>query len=294
MLDQESVHGLRGPSRLLDLLGDRDQLRESGERALRDPFEVVPQTRLTLRAPIPVPPSVRDFIAFEGHLANAVEPLGLTIPPEWYEIPAFYFTNPAAIHGPMDEVAISPGSTQFDYELEVAAVIGKPGSDIRVEDAAEHIAGYTIMCDWSARDLQMHEMAVKLGPAKGKDSATTLGPALVTADELEVHRGPTGLQLAMTASVNGVQYSSGNLGDMHWSFEQMIAYASRGTRLVTGDVIGSGTVPTGCILELSRLHGAERFPWLKAGDEVRLEVEQLGCLSVRITESRQAEELSRA
>ena len=197
----------------------------------------------------------------------------------------FYFTNPSAVCGPHDDVAISPGSSQFDYELEIAAVVGRPGSNLSPGQADSHIAGYTVMCDWSARDLQMREMRQLLGPAKGKDSATSLGPALLTADELEPRRRGRAYDLEMTASVNGVPYSRGNLADLHWSFGQMLAYASRGTRVQVGDVLGSGTVGSGCILELSGLHGTEQYPWLGPGDEVRLEVEQLGAIVARITEA---------
>jgi 2-keto-4-pentenoate hydratase/2-oxohepta-3-ene-1,7-dioic acid hydratase in catechol pathway len=217
-------------------------------------------------------------MAFEEHVVTSMQAIGQKVDPTWYEIPVFYFTNPAAVKGPRDEVAISPGSSQFDYELEVAVIIGREGSDIPPAEAEDYIAGYTILCDWSARDLQAHEMRQGLGPAKGKDSATSLGPVLVTPDELEPHRSGKGFQLQMRASVNGVPYSEGSWSDIYWSFAQMIAFASRGTRLVPGDVIGSGTVGTGCILELSRVHGAQRFPWLKPGDRVRLEVEELGAI----------------
>jgi 2-keto-4-pentenoate hydratase/2-oxohepta-3-ene-1,7-dioic acid hydratase in catechol pathway len=176
-------------------------------------------------------------------------------------------------------VAIPPGATALDYELEVAAYIGRPGRDIAPEDAEGHIAGYTILNDWSARDLQVVEMRQMLGPAKGKDSATTMGPMFVTPDELEPYRAGNGHRLAMTASVDGKPYSRGDWSTLHWSFGQMIAYASRGTRLVPGDVIGSGTVGTGCILELSRVHGPEAYPYLQPGDEVTLEVEGLGAIS---------------
>jgi 2-keto-4-pentenoate hydratase/2-oxohepta-3-ene-1,7-dioic acid hydratase in catechol pathway len=277
LLVDGALHGLRGDERLIDLL---DRLPDAAERAVADPLEIVPEADAVLRAPIPAPPSIRDFMAFEEHVVTSMQAIGQVLDPTWYEIPVFYFTNPAAVLGPRDDVAISPGSSMFDYELEVAAVIGTPGSDIDPAGAAAHIAGYTILCDWSARDLQMREMKLGLGPAKGKDSATSLGPYLVTPDELG------DLDLAMTASVNGTPYSAGRLSDLYWSFEQLIAYASRGTRLVPGDVIGSGTVGTGCILELSRVHGAERYPWLAAGDEVRLSVQGLGEQRARVTAGR--------
>ena len=278
------IIGLPRTARLLDLLGDDgESLALAADEAASDPYEVVAYAGASLRAPIPVPPSIRDFLAFEAHVKTVREAQGVGVDPSWYELPVFYFSNPAAVFGPRDSIAISPGSQQFDYELEVAAVVGRGGSDLAPEEAEAHIAGYLVMSDWSARDLQLREMALRLGPAKGKDSATSLGPMLVTPDELEPWRRDGRLRLGMTASVNGVDYSAGNLGDLYWSFGQMMAYASRGTRLVPGDVIGSGTVGTGCILEHSLTHGSDRYPWLKAGDAVTLEVEGLGAIDARIT-----------
>ena len=165
------------------------------------------------------------------------------------------------------------------------------GSDLDPGSAERHIAGFAVMNDWSARDLQRREMKLSLGPAKGKDFATSLGPFLVTPDELEPYRKGRAFDLAMTASVNGVEYSRASLADIYWSFGEMLAYASRGTTLVPGDVIGSGTCGTGCILELSLVHGEEAYPWLKPGDEVVLEVERLGRLPNRVTEGRPLEPL---
>jgi 2-keto-4-pentenoate hydratase/2-oxohepta-3-ene-1,7-dioic acid hydratase in catechol pathway len=233
-----------------------------------------------------VPPSVRDFYAFEQHVRTARQRRGLEMDPDWYELPVFYFTNPSAIVGPSDDVAVPPGSEQLDYELEVAAVVGMPGADLDPEQAERHIAGYCVMNDWSARDLQRREMKLSLGPAKGKDFATSLGPYLVTPDELEPFRKDRAYDLAMTASVNGTEYSRASLAEIYWSFGEMLAYASRGTRVVPGDVIGSGTCGTGCILELSLVHGEEAYPWLKPGDEVVLEVERLGRMVNRIVEGR--------
>ena len=221
--------------------------RDHAEYALAD---------VRLLAPVRTPPSVRDFYAFEQHVKTALARRGLEVPPEWYEIPVFYFSNPAAIYGPEEEIAYPAGSRELDYELEVAAVIGKDGQ----------IGGYTIMNDWSARDLQRAEMRVGLGPAKGKDFATSLGPVLVTPDELG------DLRLEMVARVNGEERSRGNLGDMYHSWEAIAAHAARNTKLRPGDVLGSGTVGTGCILE----HGDGR--WLEPGDVVELEVEGIGVL----------------
>lgn len=279
LLHDGFVHGTVG-SRLLDLIGDDGaRLRDAADRALIAPDEVLPYADVRLRAPIYPPPSVRDFMSFEEHVVTSSAAIGMKIDPGWYENPVFYFSNPAAVCGSSEPVAISPGSGEFDFELEIAAYIGKPGSDIDPGNAEQHIAGYAILCDWSARDLQQKEMRQSLGPAKGKDSATTIGPALVTPDELEPYRSGKGFELRMTATVNGVRYSEGSWSTIYWSFAEMIAYASRGTRLVTGDVIGSGTVGSGCILELSRVHGKQRFPYLVPGDEVALEIEQLGTIS---------------
>src|SRR5919198_752694 len=176
-------------------------------------------------------------------------------------------------------VVVPPGSSELDFELEVAAVVGRGGSDLDPEEAEGHIAGFCVMNDWSARDIQRREMKLSMGPVKGKDFATSLGPALTTPDELEPYRKDKAYDLTMTASVNGREYSRASLADIHWSFGEMLAYASRGTRLVPGDVIGSGTCGTGCILELSLVHGEDAYPWLQVGDQIVLEVEHLGRLT---------------
>ena len=225
--------------------------REHAEHALED---------VDLRAPVYHPPSVRDFYAFEQHVKTARALRGLEMVPEWYEIPAFYFSNPAAIYGPEDGIPYPVGSEALDYELEAAAVIGADG----------RIGGFTIMNDWSARDLQLREMKVGLGPAKGKDFATSLGPVVVTSDEFDGAHGE------MVARVNGEERSRGNLRDLYHSWERIVEHAGRNTSLRAGDVIGSGTVGTGCILE----HGDDR--WLRRGDVVELEVEGLGVLTNRV------------
>jgi fumarylacetoacetate (FAA) hydrolase len=208
------------------------------------------------RAPVVQPPSVRDFYAFEQHVKTARAARGLDVPQEWYDLPVFYFSNAAAIYGPGDEIRRPPDTAELDYELEVAAIIGADGE----------IGGFTIMNDWSARDLQRAEMRVGLGPSKGKDFATSLGPILVTPDEFD------GRSATMTARVNGEERSRGELGEMHHSWDAIVAHAARNTRLLPGDVLGSGTVGTGCILEL----GDGR--WLQPGDVVELEVEGIGIL----------------
>jgi len=270
---------------LLELLQSGVTLDAHADRARSNPWDVVPLAEASLVAPVSQPPSVRDFMAFEQHLVECAAAMGTTIPPVWYDQPVFYFTNPAAIKGPYDDVPMAPGTAQYDYELEVAAVIGRPGSDLAPADAESHIAGYVLFCDWSSRDLQSKEMTIGLGPAKGKDTATSLGPFLVTPDELEARRSGNGYDVPMTASVNGTPYSQGNWRDLYWSFGQMLAYASRGTKLRAGDVIGSGTVGTGCILELSAVHGGDRFPWLQTGDRVELDAGPLGTVSAQVLPS---------
>jgi 2-keto-4-pentenoate hydratase/2-oxohepta-3-ene-1,7-dioic acid hydratase in catechol pathway len=273
----EQIQALAAGMRLLDLLGnDAERLARAGEEATTNPSEVFDLSAVKLLAPVPCPPSVRDFYAFEQHVKTARARRGLDMDPDWYELPVFYFSNPAAIIGPFDDVAVPPGSEELDFELEVAAIVGRGGSDLDPDEAERHIAGFCVMNDWSARDVQRREMKLSMGPVKGKDFATSLGPVMVTPDELELFRRARAYDLAMTASVNGKEYSRASLADIYWSFGEMLAYASRGTEIVPGDVVGSGTCGTGCILELSLVHGEEAFPWLVTGDVVALEVEQLG------------------
>jgi fumarylacetoacetate (FAA) hydrolase len=232
---------------------------------------------LTLLTPVH-PPSFRDFYAFEAHVKNARKHRGLEMVPEWYEQPVFYFSNAASIVGHEAPIRKPPDTNALDYELEIGAIIGREGGDIDPVDADDYIAGFTIVNDWSARDLQMKEMKVGLGPAKGKDFATSIGPFLVTPDELaeRIVDNKRGNQydLTMLARVNGEEYSRGSLRDMNWTFAELIAQASRNTVLKPGDLIGSGTVGTGCIVEFPE--GTR--PWLQAGDVVELEVERLGVL----------------
>lgn len=283
VLHGDAVHGLPQGASLIDLLGDDgDRLRAAGEAALREPSEVIALGDVRLLAPIPRPPTIRDFYAFEQHVRTARQRRGLDMIPEWYEFPVFYFSNPYAACGPHDDVAIPPDTQEMDYELEVAAVVGRAGAALDPRDAERHIAGYVIMNDWSARDVQRREMKLSMGPVKGKDFATSLGPALVTPDELEPFRRDKAFDLQMVARVNGEEWSRASLATIHYSFGEMLAWASRNTRVEPGDVIGSGTCGTGCILELALVHGGERYPWLKPGDVVELEVEQLGVLRNRV------------
>lgn len=230
-----------------------------------------------LLAPVPQPPSIRDFYAFEAHVEAARRTRGLDMEPAWYEAPAFYFSNSGAVFGPYDTVAVPPGCSELDYELEVAAVIGYPVRDCSPEEGFAAIAGFTLMNDWSARDIQRREMRVGLGPSKAKDFATSLGPVLVTSDDLpDAASGRP--SAALTGMVNGQPWSSGELSDIYFSWGEIVAHAASGTWLRAGDVLGSGTVGTGCILELSAVHGAERYPWLTSGDVVELHASGIGAL----------------
>jgi 2-keto-4-pentenoate hydratase/2-oxohepta-3-ene-1,7-dioic acid hydratase in catechol pathway len=246
-----------------------------------DKSSIYPLDKVKLLAALPLPNSLRDFYAFEEHVKNARRRRGLEMIPEWYEIPVFYFSNHNAIYSPYDKIPFPKHTQALDFELEVAAIIGKSGENIAVEEAESYIAGYTIMNDWSARDIQRKEMAVGLGPAKGKDFATSLGPWIVTPDELEDRRSGKGYDLQMVARRNGVEISRGNWNTIYWSFAEMIARASEDCVLFPGDVIGSGTVGTGCILEL----GPENVGgWLQPGDVIELEIERLGVLRNTIGE----------
>lgn len=224
--------------------------------------------------------SFRDFYTFEEHVKTARAQRGLDMPPAWYEIPVFYFSNAASLIGNDAPVYAPAGSAMLDYELELGLVIGTAGRDISEIDAWEHVAGFTIVNDLSARDLQRQEMSVGLGPAKGKDFATAVGPELVSLDELrDVIDGTGCLTLSMAARVNGQVLSRGNARDMHHPWPRLIAHASRDATLLPGDLLGSGTVGTGCILELGPDNTGG---WLKPGDVVELEIERLGVLRTPI------------
>ncbi|MFG7940314.1 fumarylacetoacetate hydrolase family protein [Streptomyces cacaoi] len=283
-----TLHPLPGTTSLTALVRSGDglpALLDAGAAALdAAPGPHVSQVRLL---PPLQPSSVRDFVTFEEHVAGVRRSVDGAhgVPEEWYAAPTFYFSNPHAILGPGDAVPMPPGSAALDYELEVAAVIGREGGDLSPAQARDHIVGYTVLNDWSARDLQSAEMRVGLGPCKGKDTATTLGPCLVTADELEPYRDTEGLlRLALTAQVNGTTTGTDLLSHMSWTFEEMAAYAARGTRLVPGDVLGSGTCGNGgCLAELWGLRGTQDPPPLKPGDTVTLTAEGIGTLTNTVT-----------
>lgn len=278
VVSDDGIHPFPRGVTVLDLVRLGTQAALNAGRTVLDETPV-PLDQVRLLPPLD-PPTVRDFVAFEEHVEGVVASVsgGSGVPPEWYEAPTFYFTNPYAMLGAHDDVAVPPGSRLFDFELEVAAVVGRDGTSLSPEQV--EIFGYTILNDWSARDLQRREMKVQLGPAKGKDSATTLGPWLVTADELESYRDGEGfLGLDMRVSVNGTEIGHDRLSNMGWPFEELVSYASRGTWVRAGDVLGSGTCGNGgCLAELWGRSGEQDPPPLRAGDVVEMTVEGIGTI----------------
>ena len=255
---------------------------------MASPAQVVAVADVELRAPIPTPPSVRDSLCFLDHMRNCQQVLGAgrALSDTWYRVPAFYFACPATILGPYQDVPIAPGSVWQDFELEIAAVVGPAGADLTLEQAQQAIIGYTIFNDWSARDLQMLDSQLGIGQSKGKDSGVTLGPYLVTPDELEPYFGDGRLDLDVTALVNDEVIGRGSTSAMDWTFAEVISYASRGVPLRAGDVFGSGTVPTCTLIEhLDAANPASFRGWLHDGDVVTLRVNGLGELrqTVRAT-----------
>jgi fumarylacetoacetate (FAA) hydrolase len=231
-------------------------------------------------APLPRPRSFRDFYAYEQHVADAYAKRNRPVPPAWYELPVFFYQNPINMFGPDAAIPFPAMSAQLDFELEIAAVIGKAGRDIPEAAAWSHVAGLTILNDWSARDLQRREMSVGLGPAKAKDFATSVGPSIVTLNELAPWLRNDRHQLRATITINDDEIAVTNAGDNHWTIPEMLAFASRGVELQPGDLIALGTMARGCLLEL----GEATHPWLQPGDEVVLDVDGLGRLRNMIAE----------
>ncbi len=265
------------PANLAMLQRMRDLLQNVSLPGLQANERPIAQVRddVVLFPPVPNPPSFRDFYAFEQHVRSARARRNLEMIPEWYKFPVFYFSNPNSLLGDGWELFSPPDTEELDFELEIACILAGEGQGIRAESAAPHIAGYTVLNDWSARDLQREEMKVGLGPARGKDFATSLGPCLVTADEFSALTVDKGCNVEMIARRNGKEISRGNWKDIHYSFAEMIERASRGTVLLPGDILGSGTVGSGCILEL----GPENCGgWLQPGDELDLEIQGIGTL----------------
>jgi fumarylacetoacetate (FAA) hydrolase len=241
-------------------------------------------SEVVLKACLPNPPTIRDGYAFRNHVEASRRNRNLPMIPEFEEFPVFYYGEPRSIIGPGDVKVQSKHLDHLDFELEVGVVIGKKGKNIPAEKADEYIAGYMIWNDWSARALQVAEMKLSMGPVKGKDFANAFGPWLVTREELSSKKipGPKGerFDLSMKAFVNGKQYSNGNLKDMSFTFAQIIERASYGCTIYPGDVFGSGTVGSGCIME--GVGYAPSDKWIKEGDEVELQVEGLGVLKNKV------------
>ena len=269
-----SGHSLRDVRALLEQDNSPiDRVRDALEKNIASPS--VPLADVRLRSPIIQPPTVRDFIVYEEHASNQ----GTREPNEvWYRMPVFYFSNPLCIYGTDAEIPYPSASTQFDYELEIGCVIGREGRDVPAAEALDYIAGFTLFNDWSARDLQVDEMAFGLGPAKGKDTASSIGPWLVTTDELAPYMKDGRLHLKCEVRVNGDYWlKDGAAQDAYYTFGDMVERASKDSRIVPGDVIGSGTVGGGSIREAIR-KGYEKARFLEPGDVVEHEVEAIGVL----------------
>jgi len=273
-LDDHLARGLR-----VDALGE---VVDAFEQVDEDDDALADSADLAFGSPILRPQSLRDFYAFERHVATMWQRRNQEVPEAWFRLPIFYFSNVSEIRGPGEPVWAPRGSNELDYELEIAALIDTPIQDAPKPKAEQAIGGFMIMNDWSARDLQRDETTVRLGPAKGKDFATTLGPWLVTPDELVEVRKAKGYDLMATAEVNGRELSRGKWSDVAFSFGEMIERASADAKLVPGDVIASGTIGTGCLLEIRDESGFGRY--LLPGDVVSLTIERLGALSTPIIE----------
>lgn len=287
-LNAASAVGREVPADVLSFLAQGDRALDAAREALaRVDLQApccLPLSEVRLLAPVPRPPSMRDAYAFRQHVQTARRNRGLEMIPEFDELPVFYFTNHQAVFGPGPVPVLPQHLDRLDFELECAMVVGKGGRNIPAERADRHIAGLMIMNDLSARALQMKEMKLSLGPAKGKDFATVLGPWLVTLDELEDRRrtSPEGdrYELGMRASVNGVQVSCDDLSNISWTFAQILERVSYGVDVHPGEVIGSGTCGTGCFLELNGSGVTDQ--WLKPGDRVALSIDRLGSLETEI------------
>lgn len=254
------------PADILSFLDQGEAALRKARKALAGKPEAFAESEVRLLAPVPRPPALRDFFAFEEHAQQGAKRRGEPLAKEWYDQPVYYKGNHREIYGPGAVVPWPDYTRKFDFEHEIACVVGKKGRDLSPEQARAHIAGYAILNDYSARDIQKNEMVCRMGPAKGKDFAYGLGPYLLTADELPE---PEGLKMAVF--VNGEKWSEGNSSGRYWSFPLMLSHVSQGETVYPGDILGSGTYYKGCGLDLDR--------WVKPGDEITLEVEKLGRLT---------------
>lgn len=282
VLKHDHVQKVETTLGVLDILAlpiaERNEVEASAGRHHRVPLDAV-----RLLPPVE-PRAMRDFVAFERHIEGMKKSEGGTglVPAEWYEAPAFLFMNPWALIGPNDDVPMPADTGALDFELELAAVVGRESRNVDLTAAHHNIAGYAVFNDWSARDVQGREMKVGLGPSKGKDFATTLGPWITTADEVDEHRVDGRLALDMTVSVNGTIVGRDNSAHMGWSFEQLLVHAARGAVVGAGDVIASGTAGSGALAEAWSRTGRQDPPPLQVGDVVEMTIECLGTITSRI------------
>jgi 2-keto-4-pentenoate hydratase/2-oxohepta-3-ene-1,7-dioic acid hydratase in catechol pathway len=271
LLDLADATQGRLPSDLLSILEGGDSALDLAREAVNvcPPGAARSWSDVRLRAPLPRPPALRDFFAFEEHAKAGAKRRSEELPESWYEVPAYYKGNHREIYGPDDEIPWPSYTRKLDFECEIACVVGKQGRDLSIEQAREHIFGYMIFNDWSARDIQKLEMMNRMGPDKGKDFANSFGPWLVTADEVDPRR-----DFSMKIKVNGELWSEGHFKDQYWGFDLMLSHVSQEETVYPGDVLGSGTFYRGCGLDLDR--------WLKPGDVIELEVPALGILKNRV------------
>jgi fumarylacetoacetate (FAA) hydrolase len=294
--DRERVGAVMADGRIIDLGAGDPRLAVDMITLIREQDELMPLARaatgplldpagVTLLAPVPRPVAMRDGYAFRQHVATARRNRGMEMVPEFDLFPVTYFTNHQAVIGPGPMEVLEHHLRRLDYELEVAVVTGRPLCNCTLEEADAAIFGYMIMNDWSARALQTEEMKLSLGPCKGKDFATSLGPWLVTKDELNLEPSPQGqvLKARMTCAVNGRQLSDGDAASMNWTFAQILQRMAYGARVSIGEVLGSGTVGTGCLMELNGSKVTDDL-WLKVGDRVTMEVEGLGRLENNVVQ----------
>jgi 2-keto-4-pentenoate hydratase/2-oxohepta-3-ene-1,7-dioic acid hydratase in catechol pathway len=295
VVGEEGIWPLPAGSDVLELLAAPGEERARAGALARRSGSPLAFTDVRLLPPLK-PPTIRDFVTFEGHVEGMVKNGGpdAVVKPEWYEAPFFYFSNANAVVATGEDVPVPPGCHDLDFELEVAAVIGTAGRDLPPEEAGSHIAAFTIFNDWSARDIGRREGRLGLGMSKCKDSASTVGPWLVTADELQPYRKGDRYDLELIASVNGVPLGRDTLANMAWSFDSMVAYAARGAWVCPGDLLASGTCRWGCLAELWGRRGRQDPPPLKPGDEVTLQVEGIGSVTNRVVEGVEPHEIPAA